>query len=148
MTKFADSTPPYCASCYGRPDGRYIDFEAAYDGPVIPGAPHTTVDDLILCEGCLKEAFAILDPEEQRERIAELEGQLQEKESEIAAKDRIIKGAESTISELVDHPIKPPAGKPPLVGLTMAQRKAITRARYKRRGSTSDPTQKKKAVEA
>lgn len=148
MTKLAEGKPAYCCKCYGSPDGRYVDFEAAYDGPVIPGSPPTPVEDLIVCEACLLEAFRILDPEEQRERIAELEARVGTLEDDVAAKDRIIKGAESTISELVDHPIKPPAGKPPLVGLTKAQRKAVTKARYERRGTSSDPTQKKKAVEA
>ena len=143
MTKLADK-PAYCASCFQQENTRYVDFEAAYDGPVIPGTPEPIpVDDLILCEGCLREAFRILDPHDQRERIKELEAELEAKDGEIAAKDRIIKGAESTITELVDHPVKAPPGKPPLVAVDKATRKAITRNRYKRRGTTPDPTQRK-----
>jgi len=133
MTRLADKRPPYCAGCYGHPEGRYVDFEAAYDGAVVPGAPaNQPVDDLILCEGCLKEAFRILDPEDQRETIEALESHVATLEEDVAAKDKIIAGAERTMGLLVEHPIKRPAGKTPLVGLDKEQVKKVTQGEYSR----------------
>lgn len=133
MTRLADKRPPYCSGCFGHPEGRYVDFEAAYDGPVVPGAPaNQPVDDLILCEGCLKEAFRILDPEEQRKSIEALQAHIAILEEDVAAKDKIIAGAEKTMGLLVEHPIKRPAGKAPLVGLTKEQATQVTRGEYAR----------------
>lgn len=133
MTRLADKRPPYCAGCYGHREGRYVDFEAAYDGATIPGAPsNVPVDDLILCEGCLREAFRILDPEDQRQSIEGLEGHVKALEEDVAAKDKIIAGAERTMGLLVEHPIKRPAGKTPLVGLDQGQVKKVTQGEYAR----------------
>lgn len=133
MTKLADKRPPYCSGCYGHPEGRFVDFEAAYDGPVVPGAPaNQPVDDLILCEGCLKEAFRILDPEDQRQSIEALEAHIATLVEDVAAKDKIIAGAELTMRTLVNHPIKKAPGKPPLLGLDKDQVKAVTQRMYDR----------------
>ena len=51
--------PPFCAACYGqKPEMRHVDFEAAYDGPVVNPEDDIkmAVDDLILCEECLRSA--------------------------------------------------------------------------------------------
>lgn len=147
MTRLAPK-PPYCASCFQQKSVRHVDFEAAYDGPVIPGSPHVAIDDLILCEDCLAEAFAILDPENLKATIRELETVVKDLIDDNEAKDRMIQGFHSTTRELVDHPIKKFPGKPKLEGVTPEVREAITRARFERRGTTSDPTQKKKKVAA
>lgn len=149
MTKLAESRPPFCASCFQHPDGRSVDFEAAYDGPVIPGTPEPVpVDDLILCEECLAEAFALLDPQNMRETIAELTQLLLDAQAEIKAKDKAIRGFNFTTSELIEHPVAKVPGKPKLEGVPPEVRKQITKALYARRGTTPAPkvhASKKKA---
>jgi hypothetical protein len=145
VTRLASHRPPYCAACFQHPEGRCVDFEAAYDGPVIPGTPEPVpVDDLVICESCLSEAFALLDPQGLRETIEELTQLLLEAQEDVKAKDRAIKGAEATISELVDHPIKKYPGKPKLIGVSDEVREQISSNRYKRNGTTPRPTGEKK----
>lgn len=122
-----------------------MDFEASYDGPVIPGTPEPIpVDDLIICESCLAEAFALLDPQNLKQTIRELEQIVTDQQAEIKAKDKAIVGSRATISELVDHPVAKVPGKPKLEGVSEEVRAQITRARFERRGTTPDPTQKRK----
>lgn len=124
-----------------------MDFEAAYDGPVIPGTPEPVpVDDLVICEDCLAEAFAILDPQGLKDTIAELEGEVRYLSGALEAKDKAIHGAKATIAELVDHPVVKTPGKPKLIGVSPEVREMITKRRYERRGTSSDPTQKKVAA--
>lgn len=132
MTKLADPTPAYCASCFNKPEGRCVDFEAAYDGPVIPGAVNHPVDDLIICEDCLVEALQILDPQNLKETIKSLEQILKDQQSELDAKDRMIQGFRSTTNELVEHPVKVFRGKPTLEGVSDEVKTLITQARYGR----------------
>lgn len=108
-----------------------MDFEAAYDGPVIPGTPTPVpIDDLVLCENCLLEAFRILDPKQQRETIEELSEIILDQQRELDEKDKIILGARSTIDGLVEHPVKTFPGRPKLIGVTPEIREKITKARY------------------
>ena len=126
-----------------------MDFEAAYDGAVVPGTPEPVpVDDLVICENCLQEAFVLLDPQGLKETITELEQIVFDQQKEIEAKDKAIQGFRSTTNELVDHPVKKFPGKPKLEGVSPEVREQITKARFARRGTTSDPTQKKKKVSA
>lgn len=142
MTRLA-SKPAFCAACYQADPLRYVDFEAAYDGPVIPGSPaHIAIDDLVICENCLNTAFNLLDPQGKDETIAELLRIVKDQQAEIAAKDKMLTGATATIEELVDHPITKPPGKPALIGLSPEDRKKITQARYERNGSSAAPKKK------
>jgi hypothetical protein len=51
----------HCAACYGQyGDRRYVDFEAAYDGPVLEGAIKVAIDDLVICENCLTAAAKMI----------------------------------------------------------------------------------------
>lgn len=148
MTKLS-SKPAYCASCFQQESVRYVDFEAAYDGPVVPGTPvPIPVDDLVLCENCLGEAFALLDPQNLRETIEELKNLLMDAYNSIDAKDKAIQGSKATITELIDFPVAKFPGKPKLEALPEEVREEITRARFRRRGTSSDPTQKKRAEAA
>jgi hypothetical protein len=147
MSKLADPQPPYCAACFQKPEGRVVDFEAAYDGPVVPGTPEPVpVDDLMLCESCLAEAFDLLDPQNLRETITELTQMLLDANREIEAKDKAIQGSASTINELVDHPIKKFPGKPRLEAVSDEVRKQITQGRYERRGTSAAPKKRKVAA--
>ena len=126
-----------------------MDFEAAYDGPVIPGTPEPIpVDDLVICENCLAEAFMILDPQNLKDTIRELETVVKDQSAALDAKDKTIQGAKATIGELVEHPVATFPGRPKLVGVSDEVRKLITKRRYERRGTSADPTQKKKRVVA
>jgi hypothetical protein len=63
MTRLTDVAPAYCSSCFGqKTELRHVDFDAAWDGPVIdPGnGIKQVIDDLIICEHCLAEAASLL----------------------------------------------------------------------------------------
>lgn len=141
MTRLAETRPPYCAACFQHPgEQRCVDFEAAFDGPVVAGTPAPIpIDDLILCESCLAAAFAILDPQGLKETIAELEAAVRAQTEEIRAKDKAIKGARFTISELEGFAVQPIQGKPKLIGVSPEVRKIITQGLYERHGTTSKP---------
>jgi hypothetical protein len=77
MTRLAEGAPPWCASCYQQNlEQRHVDFDAAYDGPVLEGvdaAVKPQIDDLVVCESCLAEAARLLgwetvDTSRERER--------------------------------------------------------------------------------
>lgn len=138
MSKIADPKPPYCAACFSFPEGRCVDFEAAYDGPVIPGSPaHVPVDDLIICEGCLGEAFSLLDPQGLHETIAELTQMVQDQQDQLDSKDRAIQGFRKSTNELIDHPVASLPGKPKLEGVPPEIRTKIMRNTFKRNGTSS-----------
>lgn len=100
--KLVEQTPAYCSSCFNQdPQSIHIDLDAAWDGPVVEGAIKVTIDDLVLCANCVREAYGML-PEpgfeaeaEFRRRIVELEAALETKNARIdtltaavAAKDQ------------------------------------------------------------
>lgn len=143
MTKLA-TKPAYCVSCYQQDPIRYVDFEAAYDGPLIPGSPRVSVDDLIICENCLAYAFALLDPQGLKQTITELEDVVLLQADALDAKDKTIIGAKATIEELVDHPVAKFPGKPRLVGVSDEVRRRITQGRFERRGTSPAPKTKPK----
>lgn len=62
--KIAHPAPPACASCYGQyPERLHVDFGAAFDGPVLfgkEGATQAQVDELVICDECLRAAAALL----------------------------------------------------------------------------------------
>lgn len=113
MTKIAPTAPSHCACCFqAGSDKRYVDFEAAYDGPVIPGTPEPVpVDDLVLCEDCLETAFALLDPQGQTGEIGRLSGLLDAAEDHITSLEKQVHGLQETANELVDHPIRKHRGR-------------------------------------
>lgn len=56
-----------------------MDFEAAWDGPIAnavevitSGVTPVQVDDLIVCENCLREAFNLLDFDDKRSMVAQI----------------------------------------------------------------------------
>lgn len=60
--KLVDGGTPYCVSCYlQQPEVRHVDFAAAFDGPMVAeGATKVSIDDLIVCETCLRDAVKLL----------------------------------------------------------------------------------------
>jgi hypothetical protein len=69
------SPPAACSSCYGQyPQRRHVDFGASWDGPVLNDGSderfiiRASLDELILCEDCLRrgaEQLGLVDPDEQ-----------------------------------------------------------------------------------
>lgn len=57
--KVADPNPVYCSCCFQQqPREIHIDFEVAWDGPVInEDGLRVPIDDLYLCETCLEGAY-------------------------------------------------------------------------------------------
>jgi hypothetical protein len=73
--------PVYCSACMNQqPKLRHVDFDAATDrGYGNEEAVKVVMDDLILCEGCVKrgaELLGMVDSEEQAEHVADLERRL------------------------------------------------------------------------
>lgn len=55
--------PHRCAACWQQhPNLVHVDFEVGYDGPTFRDENGTliTIDDLIICENCLKDAARLL----------------------------------------------------------------------------------------
>jgi hypothetical protein len=97
--------PPFvCSSCGCQHiDSRHVDFGAAWDGPVLE-VPESTnkhaVDDLIICERCLRESYVALafDDRPVHDDVAALEQELAETRKELAREKRQNEG----IQRLVD----------------------------------------------
>jgi hypothetical protein len=80
----AANMPIYCSACFGQnSDARHIDFDAACDrgyGDRDDGLK-VSMDDLILCEDCVKSGAVLLgmmDTEAFQARLASLEHRLEE----------------------------------------------------------------------
>lgn len=70
--RLASPLPAYCSACFNSsPKLRYVDFDAAWDGPVVidpatstaviwPAGVASCNDDLYLCESCVAQATEIL----------------------------------------------------------------------------------------
>lgn len=66
--------PIYCSSCFNSQDIRHVDFDAACDrGYGKTEAVEVALDDLILCENCVKEAAMVLGIEDSTSLKAELD---------------------------------------------------------------------------
>lgn len=138
MTRIASPRPAYCASCFNAVEERYVDFEAAYDGPVIPGTPEPIpVDDLVICEPCLLEAFNILDPQSKNQTIEELTAIIAAQQAQLDAKDKAILGFRASTNELIDNPVAPLPGRPKLEGLPDDVRELINTRRYGKKKVTA-----------
>ena len=102
--QIAGHTPPFCSSCFQQQfDKRHVDYSVAWDGGTLRDAGGTliTIDDLILCEDCVRLGADVLthDPDEkmgnelklakeraveQRRLRREAEGRVKELEGELA----------------------------------------------------------------
>lgn len=78
--KIASPNPPYCSSCFGgKPQIAHVDFEAYYDGPIIQGKTFKQpIDDLIICEDCLRAAGEVIGLAEHKQLIKQRNELLQE----------------------------------------------------------------------
>ena len=67
-----------CACCYNTTEGKFVDLVSAYDGPVLENG--MTIDDLILCEACVKKAGEVLGANADRDAITQVKNELVESE--------------------------------------------------------------------
>lgn len=115
--------PMFCASCGSQdPQARYVDFDAAWDGPVVnpDDGIKMQIDDLVICEGCLKEAsrlVGLVDPDQTAETLARAQQDLIAKEEKITELQRYIDGLQAAIAAKPGgrQPAQPKAKKGPKV---------------------------------
>lgn len=116
--RIAETTPPYCSACFGQePDAKYVDFESAWDGPVIDegNGLKQSIDDLIICERCLMAAANLkgLDStKDMREENLELGVLVEKLEEQIKAKDAMINDLTHTVNTMIKNPVEPKRGRP------------------------------------
>jgi hypothetical protein len=60
-----------CAACYTFNDKPHVDMSAAFDGPVLENG--MTIDDLILCEDCVRSAAQALSLDNERDIVTAAE---------------------------------------------------------------------------
>jgi hypothetical protein len=111
--KIPDTPPVRCSSCFGQyVERRHVDFEAAWEGPTfkegivgeggeIENGILVSVDDLIICEDCLKAAAALLglkDPDELAEYAETLEKRVDELLEQVRGYELHTQNLESSIA--------------------------------------------------
>ena len=102
------------------PQPEYVNFESAYDGPVIDD-PNSTVktyiDKIVVCEDCVRQGASLLGMDHVERYSSELEAQkgyIAELEKEITSKDKVISDLTYTVGTIMDHPVKRTSGRPTL----------------------------------
>lgn len=72
--KVADPNPVYCSCCFQQqPSVIHIDYQVAWDGPVInEDGLRVPIDDLYLCQKCIENGYAQLRQALGYKPIAEL----------------------------------------------------------------------------
>jgi|DEB0MinimDraft_3_1074331.scaffolds.fasta_scaffold05315_3 hypothetical protein len=116
--RIAESVPAFCSACYGQePDAIYVDFESAWDGPIIDDANgmKISIDDLVICERCLLAAANLkgLDAtKDLREENLELGVLVEKLEEKIKEKDMMINDLSHTVSTLIKNPVERKKGRP------------------------------------
>jgi hypothetical protein len=111
----------YCSSCFAsKPQMRHVDLEAYYDGPAIKqeNGDYVGVDDLIICEDCLKSAGLVVDlypAAELKTENVELGKVVEEKHVEIEELHALITDLENTVRKYNSEKIQKPARRPRIV---------------------------------
>ena len=86
MARIADPRPALCSACgnSGDPDTEYVDFEAAWDGPVVlnddgsyrsaPNGEPSASENIYLCKACVRAGAQLLEikPELHRNQLREI----------------------------------------------------------------------------
>lgn len=115
-------TPPtHCSSCFGQNiERQHVDFDAAWDGPVFRDGVATggsgeesnvipvAIDDLIICDECLRQAAGLLglvDPDETTERLGEALGQLENLRDRLAEREDYVSKLEAAVKAKVPNPV-------------------------------------------
>jgi hypothetical protein len=107
VTRLAETPPTHCSSCFGQyPERRHVDFQAAWDGPVIHDGVMTddgvtnripvSIDELVICEECLTHGAKLLGLKEGQENkrlldsLAVLAAELEQAKSYIATLEQAV----------------------------------------------------------
>lgn len=136
--------PMFCASCGSQdPEARYVDFDAAWDGPVVNPDDDIKmqIDDLVICENCLVEAsrlVGLVEPDQTAETLARAQQDLIAKEDKIKELQGYIGRLEAALSAK-------PGGRQP------AQPKAkkgspVSKAVSKESSSAAEPSEGVKII--
>lgn len=147
--RLAEPAPPYCSGCFGaKPNMRHVDMGAAWDGPMLEplkgavGVIGHSIDDLVLCEDCIKAAAELVDlgnVEELREdlrREGQINAELHNRIHALEADELRLRETIASLREIDSRaaapapPIRPagprkPAGKRP----TGPQRRKATKGK-------------------
>jgi hypothetical protein len=108
--------PIYCSACFNSKDVRHVDFDAACDRGYSDGtATAVAMDDLILCEDCVKEGARLLGMSDERslyEQIEQLSRKLDISEKATRQAQRYADTMEEALSARpervhIDHRKKP-----------------------------------------
>jgi hypothetical protein len=133
MARIADPKPVVCSVCLQPPMVRdnelvYVDFEVFYDGPVVTRYGERAesgqtvahpVDDLIICEECLRAGAALIglaDSEKTDAVIDDMRAEIDALKKEISAKDKAVADLEFSMGVAIDYPVKRPARPPRVMG--------------------------------
>jgi hypothetical protein len=97
------SLPPYCSACFDqKPQKQYIDFDAAADRGWAPDGQ--SMDDLILCEDCIKSAAVLLGMRDTKEVATELRRLANENARMRRERDRSVEYARKLEDALKERP--------------------------------------------
>jgi hypothetical protein len=116
--KVCEIPPPRCASCYGQyTDRKHVDLEASYDGPVVEGGIigedgerqdtiKVSIDELVLCELCLREAAGLIGMVDGDDSDDELRQRVQDLAERNAGLQAYVDQLEKTIAAKPEPPAK------------------------------------------
>lgn len=112
--------------CAFEPQPEYVNFEAAYDGPVVSdpnnlveGPPNVYIEKIVICDDCIRQAANLLGYEKVaglQEHVASMEAYVDQLEADAKNKDRTISDLSHTVGSLIDSPVKRPPGRPQFKG--------------------------------
>lgn len=101
--RLADRNPGHCAACYSHKPGVHVDFEAAYDGPYFgydeadgEGLNGISVEQLIVCEDCVRASALLIGMLEETPEAAELK----DLRHQLEASEEALEAAESRLSKI------------------------------------------------
>jgi hypothetical protein len=126
----ADTPPVRCSACFGQyVDRDHVDFEASWDGPVVEGGYigenglesniRVSIDELVLCENCVRDAAALVgfgDVEKLSAELAQKDQQLADMETRLRNAGSEVMALKTALGIEKEHG-PPPArrGRPPKV---------------------------------
>jgi hypothetical protein len=111
----------YCASCFSqKPQMRHVDLEAYFDGPAIKqdNGDYLAVDDLVLCEDCIKGAASLVDMfplADLKKENAEMGETIETKHTEIEELHATITDLTHTLQKISSDKILKPTRRPKIV---------------------------------
>lgn len=113
--------PMYCAACRNQDSGvRHVDFDAAVERGFGDGPMPTSMDDLIVCEGCLRTAALLIDMgdlAELRDQLAACQKKLSQEQYRADAADKYAERLEEAFSSRPNGVNVPRRkGRPPKFG--------------------------------